>query len=120
MFYKKNNASCGDSIELLCCPSLQVIAAMDPSNWPAAAGPFAAVLRSVTDTRPKIRKRGQQGLGDVLIAIRGTPAAAPAGDALLKGEHQHLLLGFSYCSWGSSHTSKKVLIFLHCSETVSI
>ena len=38
------------------------------------------------DTRPKVRKRAQAGVQAVLAAVHGTPASAPASDALLKCE----------------------------------
>lgn len=79
--YSDNGPLYKSALGCLC----QVVAAMDPANWPAAAGPFALVLRSITDPRPKARKRGQQGLSDILVAIRNTPAIHPASDALLKG-----------------------------------
>jgi hypothetical protein len=62
----------------------QVLSALDPSNWAAALAPFSLLLSFSTDARPKVRRRAQTSLVEVLASIRGGPAAQPAGDALLR------------------------------------
>eukprot|EP00798_Chlamydomonas_sp_ICE-L_P031076 gene31076-6203_t len=63
----------------------QVLGALDPTNWPPAAIPFRDMLSCVMDLRPKVRKRAQQGLSEVLAALQGTPALGNASDAIAKG-----------------------------------
>ncbi|KAK9818389.1 hypothetical protein WJX72_011834 [[Myrmecia] bisecta] len=62
----------------------QITAALDPHDWPAAARPFTTLLSFCTDSRPKVRKRAQSGLVDVLAAIQSTPALAQASDAIVR------------------------------------
>jgi hypothetical protein len=63
----------------------QLLAAMDPTNWPAAAAPWALLLSFLTDARPKVRKRAAASAEEVLAALQGTPALAPASEALAAG-----------------------------------
>ncbi len=70
---------------LLCLSYL--LAALDPSNWPAAAAPFNLLLTFLADQRPKVRKRAHTGLVEVLAALQGGPALAPASEALARGAH---------------------------------
>lgn len=64
----------------------QVAAAADPRDWPAAAPAFGLLLSLAMDARPKVRRRAQSGLLEVLAALQGTPALAPASAAVLKGK----------------------------------
>lgn len=45
------------TLQCLC----QVLAALDPANWPAAMAPFSMALSFVTDNRPKVRGQGNAG-----------------------------------------------------------
>lgn len=52
-----------------------------------------ALLQYTLDARPKVRKQAQTGLGRACGALHATPAAAPAGDAVLRSEpHAHSLI----------------------------
>lgn len=63
----------------------QVLAALNPADWPAAARPFALVLDTCLDARPKLRKKAQAGLVDVLACLQTAPVALlPASEAVLK------------------------------------
>jgi len=63
-----------------------ITAAVNPTEWAPALRPFTLLLRYSTDARPKVRKRAQYSLVDVLAALQGTPALQGASDAVLKGE----------------------------------
>ena len=63
-----------------------ITAAVNPSEWAPALRPFTLLLRYSTDARPKVRKRAQYGLVDVLAALQGTPALQGASDAVLNGQ----------------------------------
>lgn len=63
-----------------------ITAAVDPTEWAPALRPFTLLLRYSTDARPKVRKRAQYGLVDVLAALQGSPALQGASDAVLKGQ----------------------------------
>ncbi len=68
----------------------QVTAAVEPVEWPSAARPFAQLLRYSLDGRPKVRKRAQAAVLNVLAAARGTSALPSASEAVLKGVYQVL------------------------------
>ena len=63
-----------------------ITAAVKPTEWAPALRPFTLLLRYSTDARPKVRKRAQYGLVDVLAALQGSPALQGASDAVLKGQ----------------------------------
>ena len=63
-----------------------VLTALDPSDWPTAVRPFAALLRHCADPRPKVRRRAQTGLVDVLAALQRSPALPDASAAVLQGD----------------------------------
>ena len=67
-----------------------ITAAVTPTEWAPAIRPFTTLLRYSTDARPKVRKRAQSSLVDVLAALQGTPALQGASDAVLKGENELL------------------------------
>jgi ribosomal RNA-processing protein 12 len=62
----------------------QVLSALDPANWAAALAPYSLLLAFTTDARPKVRKRAQASLVEVLAAARGGPAAGATSEALLR------------------------------------
>jgi ribosomal RNA-processing protein 12 len=63
----------------------QVLAALNPADWPSAALPFATVLTACLDRRPKLRKKAHSGLAEVLAGLQPAPSAlAEASDAVLK------------------------------------
>lgn len=72
-----------------------ITAAVNPAEWAPALRPFTLLLRYSTDARPKVRKRAQYGLVDVLAALQGSPALQGASDAVLKG--QFSLLTSVFC-----------------------
>lgn len=83
-----------------CLPSL--LAAMEPSlaAWPLALPPFHALLAHLTDARPKVRKRAQGGLAEVLAALAGSPVAASASELVMKGAHvQQWVRGCLRAQW---------------------
>ena len=63
-----------------------ITAAVNPAEWAPALRPFTLLLRYSTDARPKVRKRAQYGLVDVLAALQGSPALQGASDAVLNGQ----------------------------------
>ena len=63
-----------------------ITAAVNPTEWAPALRPFTLLLRYSTDARPKVRKRAQYGLVDVLAALQGSPALQGASDAVLNGQ----------------------------------
>ncbi len=60
----------------------QVLCAMEPSNWPAAAAPWALLLSFATDTRPKVRKCAVGSAQEVLGSVQRTAAHKPASEAI--------------------------------------
>lgn len=62
-----------------------ITAAVRPTEWAPALRPFTLLLQYSTDARPKVRKRAQYSLVDVLAALQGTPALQGASDAVLRG-----------------------------------
>ncbi|KAL3148459.1 hypothetical protein ABBQ38_013906 [Trebouxia sp. C0009 RCD-2024] len=62
-----------------------ITAAVNSAEWAPALRPFTLLLRYSTDARPKVRKRAQYGLVDVLAALQGSPALQGASDAVLEG-----------------------------------
>ena len=74
----------------------QVTAAVEPVEWPSAARPFAQLLRYSLDGRPKVRKRAQAAVLNVLAAAQGTAALPSASEAVLKGDH-HVLWSVAAC-----------------------
>ena len=73
-----------------------ITAAVNPADWAPALRPFTLLLQYSTDSRPKVRKRAQYGLVDVLAALQGTPALQGASDAVLRGTlvpHPGVMLG---------------------------
>ena len=62
-----------------------VLTAVDPANWPAAVRPFTALLQHCADPRPKVRRRAQTGLVDVLAALQRSPSLPDASSAVLQG-----------------------------------
>lgn len=62
-----------------------ITAAVNPTEWAPALRPFTLLLQYSTDARPKVRKRAQYGLVDVLAALQGTPALQGASDAVFRG-----------------------------------
>jgi hypothetical protein len=99
----------------------QLLAAMDPASWPNAAAPFGLLVSLLLDARPKVRKRAQTGVAEVLAALQRTPALAPASDALLKGAHHlcHVNLAACRAAWppasSAEHTVWPHLAALQCS-----
>ena len=69
-----------------------ITAAVTPTEWAPALRPYTTLLRYSTDARPKVRKRAQSSLVDVLAALQGTPALQGASEAVLKGESALLTL----------------------------
>lgn len=63
----------------------QITAAMDPADWPSAAGPFNRLLGISLDARPKVRRAAHSAVAAALTAIKDSPAINPASQALLKG-----------------------------------
>ena len=63
-----------------------ITAAVNPAEWAPALRAFTLLLRYSTDARPKVRKRAQYGLVDVLAALQNTPALQGASDAVLNGQ----------------------------------
>ncbi|BDA46153.1 RRP12-like protein [Coccomyxa sp. Obi] len=61
-----------------------VTAAVDPREWASAVRPFGLLLGLSLDERPKVRKRAQEGIIDVLAAVQGTPAADSAAASVLR------------------------------------
>jgi hypothetical protein len=59
--------------------------ALDPGNWPAAAGPFTTLVSTCLDPRPKVRKKAAAGLVEVLAALQHTTALPAASAIMLKG-----------------------------------
>lgn len=62
-----------------------ILSALDPADWPAASQPFTVLLRFCIDARPKVRRRAQSGLVDVLAALQRTAAIADASALVVKG-----------------------------------
>ena len=63
-----------------------ITAAVSPTEWAPALRPFTLLLRYSTDVRPKVRKRAQSSLVDVLAALQGAPALHGASHAICKGQ----------------------------------
>ena len=63
-----------------------VLTAVNPVDWPSAVRPFAALLQRCADPRPKVRRRAQTGLVDVLAALQRSPALPDASAAVLQGD----------------------------------
>ena len=58
---------------------------MGPTDWPALSRGFGLVLTTCLDHQPKLRKKAQSGLVDILAALQTMPTAlAPASEAVLK------------------------------------
>jgi len=76
-----------------------VLAALDPADWPSATQPFTLLLRFCIDARPKVRRRAQGGLVDVLAAVQRTTAIDNASALVLKGD-----IPFSTDTHTSTHT----------------
>ena len=70
-----------------------VLAALDPADWPSATQPFTLLLRFCIDARPKVRRRAQSGLVDVLAAVQRTVAIDNASALVLKGASTPTSLG---------------------------
>jgi hypothetical protein len=67
----------------------QVLCAVEPSAWLAAAPGFQLLLSFSTEARPKIRKRAAGSVQDVLGALQGSPASlGAASEAVLARELQ--------------------------------
>ncbi|DBA66455.1 TPA: hypothetical protein ACH3X2_002431 [Trebouxia sp. C0005] len=79
----QNDQQAGTLRAALACLSY-ITAAVNPTEWAPALRPFTLLLRYSTDARPKVRKRAQYSLVDVLAALQGTPALQGASDAVLK------------------------------------
>lgn len=63
----------------------RLLAAMGPSDWPAMSRGFGLVLTGCLDHQPKLRKKAQFGLVDILAALQSVPTALPpASEAVLK------------------------------------
>ena len=62
-----------------------VTAAVNPAEWAPALRAFTLLLQYSTDGRPKVRKRAQYSLVDVLAALQATAALPGASDAVLRG-----------------------------------
>ncbi|KAL0054199.1 hypothetical protein WJX82_005285 [Trebouxia sp. C0006] len=80
---EQNDQQAGTLRAALACLSY-ITAAVNPTEWAPALRPFTLLLRYSTDARPKVRKRAQYSLVDVLAALQGTPALQGASDAVLK------------------------------------
>jgi len=63
-----------------------VLTAVDPADWPSAVRPFGALLQRCADSRPKVRRRAQTGLVDVLASLQRSPALPDASAAVLQGD----------------------------------
>ena len=72
----------------LACLS-HVLAAVSPSDWPLASEPMMLLLRSCIDSRPKVRRRAQSGLVEVLAALQRSSAIADASALVAKGKVLH-------------------------------
>lgn len=84
-FNKTHGMQAGSLRPALHCLSY-ITAAVNPAEWAPALRPFTLLLRYSTDARPKVRKRAQYGLVDVLAALQGAPALQGASDAVLHGQ----------------------------------
>lgn len=63
----------------------QLLAAMGPTDWPALSRGFGIIITTCLDHQPKLRKKAQSGLVDILAALQTVPTAlAPASEAVLK------------------------------------
>lgn len=63
------------------------MAAVEPGAWLAAVPGFQLLLSFLTDARPKVRKRAQSSVTDILAALQSNPATlAAASDAVVAGE----------------------------------
>ena len=59
------------------CLTLILVASVPRSKWHPGVGPgFALILRFCADARPKVRKRAQRGVGEVLEAFAGAGAGS--------------------------------------------
>eukprot|EP00878_Enallax_costatus_P037784 GHUV01042780.1.p1 GENE.GHUV01042780.1~~GHUV01042780.1.p1 ORF type:complete len:156 (-),score=30.70 GHUV01042780.1:212-679(-) len=65
----------------------QVLAAVEPGAWHAAVPGFQLLLSFLTDARPKVRKRAQSSLTDILAALQNTHGTlASASEAVVACE----------------------------------
>lgn len=64
---------------------IQLTAAMNTQDWPALSRGFNLVVAACLASQPKLRKKAQTGVGDILASLQTMPAAlAPASEAVLK------------------------------------
>ena len=63
----------------------RVTSFLNPGEWSSTVRPFGLLLKYAIDTRPKIRRHAQVGLVEVLAAVQGTAAHAPASETILRG-----------------------------------
>jgi ribosomal RNA-processing protein 12 len=60
-----------------------LLAAQEPGAWPSAQPSFQLLLAHLTDSRPKVRKRAQGSVTEVLAALQHQPAVLKlASDAV--------------------------------------
>jgi ribosomal RNA-processing protein 12 len=63
----------------------QLLAAMGPTDWPPLSRGFGIIITTCLDHQPKLRKKAQSGLVDILAALQTVPTAlTPASEAVLK------------------------------------
>ena len=74
-----------------------VLTALDPADWPSAVRPFSVLLQHCTDPRPKVRRRAQTGIVDVLAALQRSAALPHASAAILQGDLPSTLLENAMC-----------------------
>ncbi|MEW5303887.1 MAG: hypothetical protein WDW36_006539 [Sanguina aurantia] len=61
-----------------------ILGGLDPSNWPPALLPFNTLLSFAVDGRPKVRKKAQAGLVEVMAALRGGASHGQASEAIAR------------------------------------
>ena len=81
-----DNTGCKGPVAKAALPCLcHLLAAMGPSDWPAMSRGFGLVLNGCLDHQPKLRKKSQFGLVNILAALQSVPTAlTPASEAVLK------------------------------------
>ena len=104
-----------------------VLTAVDPADWPSAVRPFGAVLQRCADPRPKVRRRAQTGLVDVLAALQRSPALPDASAAVLQGGAlsttvQHAFMLCNLCQVGGCDKSHRwsLDVMRHSRLTVTV
>ncbi|WIA32410.1 hypothetical protein OEZ86_003236 [Tetradesmus obliquus] len=85
----------------------QVLAAVEPGAWPAAAPGFQLLLSFLTDARPKVRKRAQSSVSEVLAALQGSPASLAAASEAIVAVCKAVLPGPSAAARAAAAASNK-------------